>query len=313
MELQDLALFKSIVECGSMTRAAEAYGMTQPSVSRHLQRVEQEVGVLLIDRAGTPLAPTPEGRRFLAFAESVLSGWVGLQEQLGQDDRITGELRLAATASYAGDAAIARWMGRFVDKYRGVHPRVLTMDSRAVEAAVGQHRVVAGFMGCVPQDCCLESVAVERDNLVLVTPTTGTFASLTDPVHPDALADMAFVRRERGSGTWETVERALVDVGRSPHLNVVMEVDSVEAVLAAVGAGVGASFVSAAALARRDAPELRSFAVRGVVLRRQVYLVYDPTVLMRDPLAALFCRFIQQAAAEVLTVPDPVVLPRRIG
>lgn len=313
MDLQDLALFKSIVECGSMTRAAEVFGMTQPSVSRHLQRVEQEVGVLLIDRAGAPLAPTPEGRQFLAFAESVLSGWVGLQEQLGQNDRITGELRLGVTASYSGDAAVARWLGRFVAKYRGVHPRLLTMDSRAVEAAVGQHRVVAGFMGCVPQDCCLESVAVERDNLVLVTPATQAFSALSDPVHPDALATMAFVRRERGSGTWETVERALVDAGRSPHLNVVMEADSAEAVLAAVGAGVGASFVSAAALSRREAPELRSYSVRGVVLRRQVYLVYDPTVLMRDPLAALFCRFIQQAAEEALAVPEPVVLPRRTG
>ncbi len=296
-----------------MTRAADAYGMTQPSVSRHLQRMEQEMGTLLIDRAGTPLVPTPEGRQFLAFVESVLGEWVGLQQKLGRPDRITGDLRLGVTASYAGGAAVTRWMGRFVDQYRGVRPHLMTMDSRAVEAAVGQHRVAAGFMGCPPQDCCLDSVPVERDTLVLVTPATGEWASLTDPVHPDALASMRFVRRERGSGTWETVERALVEAGRSPHLSVVMEADSVEAVLAAVEAGVGASFVSAAAVARRDGPELRSFHVRGVVLRRQVYLVYDPTVLMRDPLAALFCRFMEQAAAADAGAVRPLPRPRRIG
>ncbi|MDA8198230.1 MAG: LysR family transcriptional regulator [Thermaerobacter sp.] len=313
MELQDLALFKSIVECGSMTRAAEAYGMTQPSVSRHLQRLEQEVGTLLIDRAGAPLTPTPDGRHFLAFAESVLGEWVGLQEQLGRPDSITGELRLGVTASYAGGAAVTRWMARFVEKYRGVRPRLMTMDSRAVEAAAVQHRVSAGFMGCPPQDCCLESLPVEQDTLVLVTPTTGEWASLTDPVNADALYAMRFVRRERGSGTWETVEHALVGAGRSPHLNVVLETDSVDGVLAAVGAGVGASFVSAAALAHRDTPEIRSFHIRGMVLRRQVYLVYDPTVLMRNPLAALFCRFIEQAADEEGPVARRLPRPRRIG
>ena len=312
MELQDLALFKSIVECGSMTRAAEAYGMTQPSVSRHLQRLEQEVGALLIDRAGAPLSPTPEGRHFLAFAESVLGEWVGLQEQLGLPDSITGELRVGVAASYANGAALARWTGRFAEKYRGVRPRIMSMDSQAVEAAVVQHRVAAGFTECPPLDCCLESLPVERDTLMLVTPATGPWGCLTDPVSPDALSAMPFVRRERGSGAWEAVESALAAAGRSPHLNVVREADSQEAALAAVGAGVGASFVSAAMLVHRGTPELRSFHVRGIVLRRQVYLVYDPTVLMRDPLAALFCRFIEQVADDEVVAAGPA-RPRRIG
>lgn len=313
MDLQDLALYKAIIECGSMTRAAEAYSMTQPTVSRHLQRLEQEVGCLLIDRGGTPLVPTPEGRHLLDFADRVLGEWIGLQEQLGRPQTITGELRIAVSTSYVGGTAVTRWMGRFVDKYRGVRPRLMTLDSRAVEQSVLQHRVAAGFMGCPPQDCCLESVPVERDDLVLVTPTGGMWAALTDPIGPDALAEMPFVRRERGSGTWETVERALLAAGHAPRLKVAMEADSVEAVLAAVEEGVGASFVSEAAVAHRDPRQVRIFTVRGVVLRRQVYLVYDPTVLMRDPLAALFCRFVEQAADQELARRDSVLLPRRTG
>lgn len=314
MDLQDLALFRSIVECGSMTRAAEAYSMTQPTVSRHLQRLEQEVGFPLIDRGGAPLLPTPEGRHFLEFADQVLAGWTDLQERLGRPDTISGDLRIGVTTSYAAGAAVSRWMGRFVAKYQGVRPRLVTLDSRGVEEAALQHRVVVGFMSCAPQNCCLESVPVERDDLVLITPAGGVWRDLPDPVSPERILELPFVRREHGSGTWDTVERALAEAGLSPRLKIVMEADSVEAVLGAVTAGVGASFVSAAALKNRDTSMLRTLSVERVELRHQVYLVYDPIVLMRDPLAALFCRFMEQAAAShEMDRREAVALPRRIG
>src|SRR5215469_18263383 len=62
----DFRLLLSVVQLGSFSRAAAALGIQQPTVSRRIERLEERLGVRLMDRTNRGAALTPEGQRVVA-------------------------------------------------------------------------------------------------------------------------------------------------------------------------------------------------------------------------------------------------------
>ncbi|MCB2186043.1 MAG: LysR family transcriptional regulator [Deltaproteobacteria bacterium] len=74
MELLQLVSFFHTAQTGSVSRAAQAVGRSQPAVSQQLAALEEELGCRLFTRLGKrKLVPTPEGRRLLEFAQRLLA------------------------------------------------------------------------------------------------------------------------------------------------------------------------------------------------------------------------------------------------
>src|SRR5207245_4977755 len=74
MELRHLRYFVAVAEAGSLTVAAERKLHTsQPSLSRQIRDLEDEVGARLLTRRARGIELTPAGRAFLEYARSVLS------------------------------------------------------------------------------------------------------------------------------------------------------------------------------------------------------------------------------------------------
>ncbi len=67
-----LAVFRQVVTCGSFTAAAAALGISQPAVSQHIARLEHEVGMQLLDRAGRTMQITYPGKVLLHHTEGLL-------------------------------------------------------------------------------------------------------------------------------------------------------------------------------------------------------------------------------------------------
>jgi DNA-binding transcriptional LysR family regulator len=280
-----------VVRCGSITRAASTLGFNQSTVSRRLQRLEQEVGEALLDRSVAPLVPTEAGRHFVRFATEVIERRNALDHLLRGPAPLVGELRVGASSAPAAGLA-----PQFISAFLSEHPRVRTqlkvMDTRSVEEAVAAQRVAVGFTGSRPRDGCLTAVPVGRDEIRLVLPRGADFDGLPDPLPPERLEAIRFVEREEGSATLETVREALHRVGSPERWQVALQVDSADAALAAVAAGVGATFASGALLARYQEWPIRSVTVAGVSLSRPLFMVADPVVLARDPVAARFHQFV---------------------
>jgi DNA-binding transcriptional LysR family regulator len=297
MDLDDLALFRAVVHCGSVSRAARQYGYSQPAASRRIRRLEREVGHILLDRSAMPLTPTEVGRRFLALAETVLDAWRAFQTEAGAS-ALAGRLEVAASsAPVAG--FVSRVLADFVRQYPGVKVALSTLSSHHVEQALISRRVAVGFMGCPPSDCCLAAEAVASDEIVLAVPLAPEYQALPDPLPLERLAELPLVRREAASGTWETAERALA--ARGIRLTPTAEVDSAEALYSAIQAGLGVGFVSREA-ARRAYGAFRLLRLRDLSLVRPLYLVYDPLVLAENAVAATFQRYVRERAALPETV-----------
>lgn len=98
MEWQQIIGFYQVARTGKFTRAAEITYRTQSALTQQIKKLEEELGCLLFERVGKRrLLLTPAGERFLAFAESVLTKYHGLVEEINElSGHQKGKLRIAA-------------------------------------------------------------------------------------------------------------------------------------------------------------------------------------------------------------------------
>jgi len=73
VNVRRLLHFLSVVEAGSMNKAAMAVGLSQPALTRSIQSLEEALGVLLLDRSAKGVVPTMQGQRILAHARALRS------------------------------------------------------------------------------------------------------------------------------------------------------------------------------------------------------------------------------------------------
>jgi len=104
----------------SMTRAAEKLYMTQSAISSRIAALEEELGVLLIDRRDKQqFSLTNAGLRFLSYAERLMSLHRQLRDELGSEDDSAHLLRVGAVES-----ALHTWLIPLLEHLRSEHPKL---------------------------------------------------------------------------------------------------------------------------------------------------------------------------------------------
>ncbi len=104
MKLQQLEIFVTTIECGTLTKAAEKLFLAQPVLSLSIKELESELGVFLLNRSNTGIAPTPVGKEVYRNAKNVLA----LVERIRQipPDQNHASLKHQFAASYFGGHAL---------------------------------------------------------------------------------------------------------------------------------------------------------------------------------------------------------------
>jgi len=82
MDLDQMRYFIAVAECRSVTKAAQHFYISQPSLSRCIAAVEEEAGTLLLDRTSRPLSLTFAGQQYYATAKKMLELNDDLNRQL---------------------------------------------------------------------------------------------------------------------------------------------------------------------------------------------------------------------------------------
>ena len=99
MDLKYLATFKAIVTQGSFSKAAEALHYTQSTITFQMQQLEQELSVPLFEKIGRNMALTSAGKRFIPYADEVLSAVEKLNSFDTSFSDLRGDLRVAVAES----------------------------------------------------------------------------------------------------------------------------------------------------------------------------------------------------------------------
>lgn len=292
MNLQHLRTLLTIIEQGSLSAAAHAMDISQPAVTKQVQRLEQELEAALLVRGPQQQAAlTPAGEEVLVFARDTLARFEALQEQLALLKVIgRGSLALAAS-TIPGEYLLPGLLAAFREQYPQIQVEVIIADTAEVARRVLADEAHVGFVGAAVDRPGLRLERLAADEVVLAVPPHHPFAG-RGHVAVEELREQPLVMREEGSGTRRSVERALATAGSTlVDKNTVLTLGSTQAVLRAVEQGLGVGFVSARAAAQAQADgHLVCVRLDGVDLCRDLYLAYLPQ-RMADPVVAHFLAF----------------------
>lgn len=289
--MSDLEAFLRVAAHGSFTAAARELGLTQPGLSRQMQKLERRLDVSLFVRTPTGVRLTAAGDRYRTYAqESLAHHRKMLAELRGDDGVLTGPLHVAASST-PGEFIVPGLVAEFTGRHPDVRPVVFTADSEEVCNEILERRWDLGFVGARIKRNGVRFDPVAEDEIVLAVPAQHPLAEHRE-VPLQALAGQRFVDREGGSGTLLSVRRALVSRGMTlpPH-RVGMTLSTTRAIVSAVRAGYGIGFVSSLALA--DPPDRRVVGVRlaGIPVTRTLYLVREKRRVL-SPVARRFAEFV---------------------
>ncbi|MFI2564307.1 LysR family transcriptional regulator [Paenarthrobacter sp. NPDC018779] len=275
-DLTALEILVLVAETGSLGAAARRVGMAQPNASRALARLERQLGLTLVIR-------TPAGSRVTNEGE-VVTAWA--REALGAMDRmILGARSLAAERAahltVAASLTIAeylapRWLARFRRAHTDLHVSLAVGNSGEVLEQVAARQVPLGFVETPTLPRSVASTTVARDELVVVVGTTHPWARRRTPVDPQELTGADLVLREVGSGTRDTLVRALERSG-TPLPEARLELASTVAVKAAAVEGTAVAVLSELAVTAELATgQLVAVPVQGLDLTRSLRAVWLP-------------------------------------
>src|SRR4029077_8344708 len=121
MHLDDLSLFLRVAQTLSLSETARQLDQTPSAVSARLKRIEEELGVRLVERTTRALRLTPEGERFMQTCEAMTAAWARGQSLLRQDAReVEGRISIAAPTDTS-----TQFLSDWVADYAKAHPRLL--------------------------------------------------------------------------------------------------------------------------------------------------------------------------------------------
>lgn len=155
MDLKACRSFLAIIEAGSMNKAAAQLNMTQPTISRQIAKLEEDLGVSLFDRQAKSLHVTREGLLFARRAREMMElEQKTITELQSFDETLSGELTIGC-GEYAATSTLVRVAAQFHDIHPGVSIRFITGDSSQIRELI-EHGVVD--VGLFMHPCCLDGL-----------------------------------------------------------------------------------------------------------------------------------------------------------
>lgn len=282
-ELGALDLFVSVVELGSLSKAATAHGIAQPSASSRIRRLERQLGVPLLERSPTGSSPTAEGSLVAGWAETVIRSADQLMagvEALRASEQ--GRLRVSASLTIA-EYLLPPWLEQFLRNRPNDSVELEVTNSTHVLERLRDGSADLGFIESPTSNSDMAEHIVGTDRLIAVVGPKHPWRSRT-AVPLEALASTPLVLREQGSGTREAFEQFLADAGHGQPI-CGLELGSSAAVRAAVVSGQLPTVISEHVVTTDvDAGSLHHVDVPGLEIERQLRAVW-PTNRTLAPLA----------------------------
>jgi len=275
MNLDYLRTYLEVIKLGSFSEVAKKLSISQPAVSFQIQKLEQDLGVRLIDRSQKSIVMTQAGKRLLHFAESVEDERGHLQRDLDQlREEVTGHLVVTAS-TIPGEFLLPSILSEFKARHPAVMAQVVVSDSLTVINEVRGNTYEVGFCGAAPERHGLESFKIAGDEIVLIVFPEHPFADRGE-ISLTELEGEPFIFREETSGTQQSLKALLSRAGFDLNKwvpNLVL--GTTQAVVSSVELRAGIAFVSNLAIKKSLALGLvKQVAISGLRLNRDFYCVY---------------------------------------
>ncbi|WP_345013840.1 LysR family transcriptional regulator [Pseudaeromonas paramecii] len=253
MDIRALRYFVELVRQQSFTRASERLCVTQPTISKMVRSLEEEIGEPLLDRQGHSFQLTEAGQLLLARAQSILAELAQLQSELTDLQRLRrGRLRLGIPPMVG--QIYAPLIRRYRQRYPEVEISIVEYGGRHLEQAVSDGELdVALTMLPTRSGEVLQSLALAEHPVLAVLPGQAEI-----PAGPLALSDLQqipFLLYTHAFTLSERLEQGCQACGFEP--TVAARSSQWDFLAAMVRSGMGVAFLPEPICRQLDLQELR--------------------------------------------------------
>ena len=274
IDLARLKIFLDVAETLSFSEAAQRQHLSQPTISHHMKKLEQDLGTLLFARSGNEIQLTEAGRLLVPHARRLLREARGVQQMMNSmKDRVIGTLRIACSTT-TGKYILPQFAGRFLQRHPGVRIHISRCTRTSVISELLEEHA---DLGVVSYDALSEFTDCQEfftDHIILISPAGQQWIT-QDTIEPSDLIGVPLILDEANSGTRREMLTELgkhdIDIG---DLNIFLEVGNAEAIVKTVEKGFGLAFVSrTAAEWALERGSVVNLPVHGFDLHRRVYMI----------------------------------------
>jgi DNA-binding transcriptional LysR family regulator len=270
VNMRQVRAFVSVAHLKSFTRAAALLHVSQPALTVQIRKLEESLGIRLLDRNSRTVDITRVGRELLPVFQRVLHELDSvIMDTKALATQQHGVVRIAALPSFA-----AGLLPAIISRFRRSNPRmsfvVRDVIASRVNASVRSEEVDIGITGGELADPDLDILHLTHDQMHVVFPSQHPLERKRRITLED-LAELPLVLMDSGTSVRAIVDRAFVAAGRLP-------IPACEAIymMTAVGmvkAGLGVAVLPASAKEVRAEPSLKSREIDDAAFARPIAVI----------------------------------------
>lgn len=226
----------AIADCGSISQAAEALSVAQPTLSKYLKKLESDLGVELFDRSTIPLSMTKAGEKFVETGRQVLALEYELKKFIDEYNERPALIRVGISTSrspYLMPVIISAYQEKYPDH------RIVINEGKTDEL---QKMLIHGDVDLIislldKESAAFENIPLFDEEILLAVPknTASKFSSVMEMLKNSPLITLG-----KGQVLWQTMCSIADYVGAE---NPLIECQSVESALAMVRCGLGITVI----------------------------------------------------------------------
>src|SRR5712692_3921877 len=242
MDFQNLKLFKDIATTRSFTKGASQSQISQSAASQHLQDLEEELGVTLLDRSTRPLKVTEAGQLYLDLCRDILHRWEAFQASLGSlKGSVEGAVRVASIYSVEL-SEMTHLKEEFSRRYPQAHLEVEYLRPEKVYEAVVTDQADLGLMSYAETTKEVTVLPWREEEMVVAASPYHALAKRSE-VRPEDLEGLDFIGFDEDLPIRRDIDRFLRE--HHVHVNVTLHFDNLQMIKEAVAHGSGVSIMPA--------------------------------------------------------------------
>jgi DNA-binding transcriptional LysR family regulator len=295
MEIRQLEIFRALARELNFTKAAARVHCVQSNVTTQIRALESELGAQLFDRLAKRVVLTDAGRRFLPYAERVLSTLEQGRVSVGQNATPSGPLRIGTPESL-----LTYRLPRVLARFRKLYPKVELifrpyLDQGLVPLIESGELDLAVWLGDTIQQARLRTLRLRGEKLVFIAAPKHPL-SAKKRVTPHDLTGQTLLLTESGCNYRRKLDQLLSVMNVRPDS--VTEFSSVEAIKECVSLGLGLAFLPEIVVARELAlKQVARLAWVGAELDMATHIVWHKDKWISPGLGA-FISMLEQMLKE---------------
>lgn len=278
--LHQLRILRAIATEKNFTRAASSLYISQPSLSKQIKILEENLNTVLINRERNQISLTESGKIFLQYSERIL---ILCEEScralVDFKNGERGNLTVGASQTI-GTYLMPRILALFGQNYPQIDLKVQVDSTRTIVTSMIRREIDIAIVGGEISSDLQKKLTIQPfvcDELRLIISNSHPFAR-KKVISKEDLYCLDFITLDYTSTIKKFIDKILIQNGiKTEELKTILQLNSIEGIKTAVSLGLGAAFVSSSSLEKElKLDQIQILEIENLNINRQLSIISNP-------------------------------------